>query len=218
MSSPAFVPALTVPTARGLRASSAIVPRRPRVTHRALSVHPVRMQTGSSSDPVDSDESSTPASVETTLQLETEVLEDPSSDAVIVPGSFNLAAAFMFSGGLLFYLGDAYLIPGFPLLLLGLFLSIQTTSVRFIFGPKSLSVATRPPFGRLRLIRSWDYRLITNWIVWWPSVPVLAYFREAESYGGRGSVHFFPMVCDARILIENLKRNTPHLTADEKDI
>lgn len=154
-------------------------------------------------------ESETPSDpVETTLIPEAEAL-DPSVSTT-VPPTYNLAGTITFLGGLMFYQGDAWLLPGIPVLLLGIFLSLQTVRVRFIFGPTRLSVAKLTSDGP-EIIRGWSYDQMTNWEVWWPAFPVLAYFKESESYNGRGSIHFFPILCNGRVLLDTLLAKTPHI-------
>lgn len=148
-------------------------------------------------------------SSETTLIPETEAL-NPNSGSVVVPPSYNLPAFFMFAGGFLTYRGDILIIPGIPFVLLGLFLSIQSTRVRILFGPSKLSIAKRTPKG-LEIIRGWQYKYITNWEVWWEKVPALTYFKETESYDGRGSIHFFPIICRGDVLLRQLQGRLSHL-------
>lgn len=139
---------------------------------------------------------------------------DPASGSVIIAPSFNLAGACLFTGGLAFYQGDIWVVLGFPVLLLGVLLAVQSFRVRFVFGPTRMSVAARKGDG-LRIIRGWRYDQFTNWEFWWKSVPILTYFKEAESYDGRGSIHFFPIVCNGKQLLEQLQKNTPHLDKSE---
>lgn len=146
---------------------------------------------------------------ETTLIPETEAL-DPNSGSVVVPPSYNLPAFFLFTGGYFTYKGDILILPGLPFILLGLLLSIQSLRIRFIFGPTKLSVAQRTPKG-LKIIRGWQYEKIVNWELWWKKVPVLAYFKEKESYNGRGSVHFFPAIAKGNVLLQQLQDRLPHL-------
>lgn len=140
---------------------------------------------------------------ETTLIPETVAL-DPGSGSTIVPASFALPGAFLATAA-----GARFLLelPALwvPLAIIGLFLSVQAANVRFVFGPERLSV-TRKAKGELKIIRGWKYDEFKNWEVWWPRVPVLCYFRENESYGGKGSIHFFPVVCDGGILVDELKK------------
>lgn len=151
--------------------------------------------------------------VETTLIPELEALDEESGSVIIRP-SFNLAGAFLFTGGLWTYLGERWLIPGIPVVLLGVLFAVQSVRVRFVFGPRKFSVAQQTGKG-LEIIRGWAYDGIVNWEFWWKGLPVLTYFKEKESYAGRGSVHFFPVVCDGKGLLEELKRRTPHLEKAE---
>lgn len=135
---------------------------------------------------------------------------DPESGSIIVPGTFNLASFFMLSGGFMFYIGDIWIVPGFPFLLIGLLLSVQSLRIRIVFGPTRFSVATMGMKG-LNLIRGWKYDEITNWEMWWQALPILFYFKEKESYNGRGSIHFFPVMCKHKVLISEMKKRVKHL-------
>jgi len=107
--------------------------------------------------------------------------------------------------------GDGFTVAAVPLLLLGAFLFIQTSIVRFVFTSSSLAVAKRASATNdkeLQFVRSWDYADITNWEVWWEPFPVLCYFKEKGSYNGRGSIHFFPIIFDSRALVEALQTRT----------
>jgi hypothetical protein len=62
----------------------------------------------------------------------------------------------------------------------------------------------------LKFIRGWRYDQIKYWDVYpSPSFPILAYFREVESYGGRGSIHFFPIMYNGQQLLSLLKEHIP---------
>jgi len=170
-------------------------PCRPRIASRA------RVYTARAS--LEDDEYLTTSSyTETTLIPETVAL-DPGSGSTVVPASFALPGAFLATAA-----GTRLLeIPALwvPFGIIGLFLTVQAANVRFVFGPERLSV-TRKDKGELKIIRGWKYEEFKNWEVWWPRAPVLCYFRENESYGGKGSIHFFPVVCDGGILVEQLKK------------
>lgn len=161
------------------------------------------------------------AEIETTEQApkdstqipESEAL-DPSSGSVVIRPTFNLASVFLMTGGALDYAGGGWVVLGLPITLIGVLLGVQTFRIRFVFGPKRLSVANRTGDG-LSIIRGWEYSLFSNWEVWWKPLPILAYFKEKESYNGRGSVHFFPVLCDGRQLIEQLRERVSHLDKSE---
>lgn len=139
---------------------------------------------------------------------------DPSSGSVIVKPTFNLASVLLLTGGAMDYAGGGWIVLGLPLTLLGVLFAVQSFRIRFIFGPKRFSVASRTTKG-LSIIRGWEYSRISNWEVWWKPVPILAYFKEKESYNGRGSVHFFPMFCDGAQMIKLFRERVPHLDKPE---
>lgn len=142
---------------------------------------------------------------------------DPESGSVTIPATFNLAAAFLLAGGASCYAGNGWVVLGLPVSAIGVLLAVQTFRIRFVFGPTRVSVAMRKSDGTLDIIRGWEYERITNWEMWWKGLPVLAYFKETESYNGRGSVHFFPMLCDGKQLVEQFRQRTPHLDKKEYD-
>lgn len=141
---------------------------------------------------------------------ELEALDPDNAETVVIRPSFNLAGTFLFTGGLWTFRGDKFLAPGLVVLCVGLLLAVQSVRVRFVFGPRKFSVAAQGTEG-LEIIRGWAYEEFQNWEVWWERLPILCYFKENESYGGRGSLHFFPVVCDGKELVEELKRRTKHL-------
>lgn len=138
------------------------------------------------------------------------------SDSLVLPVSYNIPSAVVFSGGICFYLGDIWLVPGFPLLLLGLFLSFQSLKVRLAFGPSHLILAKKTKNG-LRIARQWRYDLITNWELWWKPVPILLYWKEAESYQGRGLIHFCPILFNGTQVLKELRARTSHLDKSKYD-
>lgn len=140
---------------------------------------------------------------------ETTLEPDDEGETVIVKPDQRLAAAVTFLGGAATYAGDGWLLAGLPLLLLGLLLYVQTVRVRFVFGPRKMSVGTRGKEGDMKFIRGWEYAQFAAWAIYpTPAFPVLAYFRETESYGQRGSIHFFPVLFDGAQLVELMKEKT----------
>eukprot|EP00184_Porphyridium_aerugineum_P002742 CAMPEP_0184698448 /NCGR_PEP_ID=MMETSP0313-20130426/5078_1 /TAXON_ID=2792 /ORGANISM="Porphyridium aerugineum, Strain SAG 1380-2" /LENGTH=89 /DNA_ID=CAMNT_0027157403 /DNA_START=515 /DNA_END=784 /DNA_ORIENTATION=+ len=79
--------------------------------------------------------------------------------------------------------------------------------VRFVFTDSDLVVA-KADGKKLRYVRAWKYSYFVNWEMWWEKFPVLCYFKEAESYEGRGSIHFFPMLFDSKQLVRCLQKHT----------
>lgn len=154
-------------------------------------------------DPVDSE------AAESTMEQEDGAL-DVDGDAVVVKPDQRLAAAFTFLGGFLIYNGTSWTVIGLPFVVFGAFLYFQTTRIRFVFGPAKLNVASRSlRSGELTFIRGWAYDEFAAWDIYpTPSFPILAYFRERESYGGRGSIHFFPILADGQQLRDLLEKRT----------
>jgi hypothetical protein len=82
--------------------------------------------------------------------------------------------------------------------LFGLFLLLQTALLRLRFNDEALLV--------LRLeqeIRRFPYGEWTGWRVFWPSLPVLFYFREIRS------LHLLPILFDASELRRQLEQRLP---------
>lgn len=160
-------------------------------------------------DTTDTSELEASNTSETTLEQEEGAL-DLSGDAVVVEPDQRLAAAFTFLGGFFVYNGTSWTVVGLPLVALGAFLYLQTARIRFVFGPKKLNVASRNlSSGELKFIRGWAYEEFAAWDIYpSPSFPILAYFRERESYGGRGSIHFFPILADGQQLRNLLETRT----------
>mmetsp|Transcript_9380 Transcript_9380/g.24867 ORF Transcript_9380/g.24867 Transcript_9380/m.24867 type:complete len:127 (+) Transcript_9380:5796-6176(+) len=105
--------------------------------------------------------------------------------------------------------GDGFTVAAVPLLLLGTFLLIQTSVVRFVFTDSTFTVAKKTSNPEeLEFVNSWAYSSITNWEVWWEPFPVLCYFKETESYDGRGSIHFFPVLFNGRALVNAFQTKT----------
>lgn len=176
------------------------------VRGRALVVAAVDPSTKDHADAAEREDLNAP---ETTLEQEEGAL-DLSGDAVVVKPDQRLAAAFTFVGGFLIYNGTSWTVVGLPLLAFGAFLYLQTARIRFVFGPSKLNVASRSlSSGELKFIRGWAYDEFAAWDIYpTPSFPILAYFRERESYGGRGSIHFFPILADGQQLRTLLETRT----------
>jgi len=152
----------------------------------------------------------TSGSKKTTKKLET-VTPDPAYNIPIVLGAV---------AGLSAYEGwtPAAWITG----ILGLFLAIQATRVRFVFEADALEVVvaskeqeeTENAFvgGRNR----WSYDTFTNWEFWWPGFPVLVYFKETQTKP-EGQIHFFPIIFNGKQLYEvMLERCGSTMTSGKK--
>ncbi len=80
----------------------------------------------------------------------------------------------------------------------GLFLMIQTATIRLQFTESALDV-----YRSGKLIRQFPYADWRNWEIFWSGVPILFYFREVKS------IHFVPVLFDATTLRECLMQHCP---------
>ena len=89
---------------------------------------------------------------------------------------------------------------GLPIALFGLFLLFQTVSLRLQFSPTDLDI-----YRGETLIRRFPYAEWQNWQIFWPSVPILFYFKEVNS------IHFLPILFDPEMLRVCLEQRCPKL-------
>ncbi|MGB3405307.1 MAG: DUF3119 family protein [Microcoleaceae cyanobacterium] len=73
--------------------------------------------------------------------------------------------------------------------LFGVFLLLQTVTIRLQFTPTDLDV-----YRSGKLIRRFPYQDWLNWEIFWSPLPILFYFREVNS------IHFLPIIFDAKSL------------------
>jgi hypothetical protein len=71
----------------------------------------------------------------------------------------------------------------------GLFLMIQTVTIRLQFTETALDV-----YRSGKLIRNFPYAEWQNWRIFWNPVPILFYFKEIKS------IHFLPVIFDPKTL------------------
>uniref|UniRef100_A0A061S1H4 DUF3119 family protein n=1 Tax=Tetraselmis sp. GSL018 TaxID=582737 RepID=A0A061S1H4_9CHLO len=88
--------------------------------------------------------------------------------------------------------------------LLGVFLAVQASRVRFVFEDDALEVLVGPvELGQVTENRfvggsnRWEYKYFTNWEFWWPKFPVLVYFKETQTKP-EGQIHFFPVIFNGK--------------------
>ncbi|KAM3341674.1 hypothetical protein P3S68_026640 [Capsicum galapagoense] len=123
------------------------------------------------------------------------------------------------SGGL-FYAEN--LPAAVPIGLLGLLLLFQTTRVRFVFDDEALEVKVGEQLeesgenvfvgGKNR----WKYSSFLNWELWWPTFPILVYFKENQTKP-EGQVHFFPVIFNGKQLYDVMvERCGPSKTSGPK--
>lgn len=87
---------------------------------------------------------------------------------------------------------------GLAIALLGLFLLLQTVTIRLQFTTTALDV-----YRSQTLIRRFPYEDWQNWRIFWPSVPILFYFKEVNS------IHFLPILFDPKMLKTCLEQRCP---------
>ncbi|MFW6264143.1 MAG: DUF3119 family protein [Cyanobacteriota bacterium] len=71
----------------------------------------------------------------------------------------------------------------------GLFLLFQTATLRLQFTETALDI-----YRGKSLIRRFPYADWENWRIFWPSFPILFYFKEVKS------IHFLPILFDPKML------------------
>ncbi|GFP86095.1 60S ribosomal protein l37-2 [Phtheirospermum japonicum] len=100
------------------------------------------------------------------------------------------------AGGLVY---SDNLAAGVPVGLLGLLLLVQTTRVRFVFDEEALEVKVGDQLqdsGENAFVggkNRWKYSTFVNWELWWPTFPILVYFKETQTKP-EGQIHFFPVI------------------------
>ncbi len=87
---------------------------------------------------------------------------------------------------------------GGAIALLGLFLLLQTLTIRLQFTSTALDV-----YRSNEVIRSFPYVEWENWQIFWQPVPILLYFKEINS------IHFLPIIFDAKTLTICLEKYCP---------
>eukprot|EP00879_Flechtneria_rotunda_P030163 GHRR01032760.1.p1 GENE.GHRR01032760.1~~GHRR01032760.1.p1 ORF type:complete len:164 (+),score=44.61 GHRR01032760.1:626-1117(+) len=128
-----------------------------------------------------------------------------TAGTVIPEPSFNLPIGLLAIAGFSAYEGVEPLawITG----VLGVFLGIQATRVKFLFEPNALEVVvagkeeqqTENAFVGGR--NKWTYDTFVNWELWWPNFPILVYFKETQTKP-EGQIHFFPVIFNGKQLYD----------------
>lgn len=83
--------------------------------------------------------------------------------------------------------------------LFGLFLMIQAATLRLQFDDTALNI-----YRGETLIRCFPYAEWQTWRIFWPSVPILFYFKEVKS------IHFLPILFDPKMLKSGLEQRFPN--------
>ncbi|KAG2440953.1 hypothetical protein HXX76_003806 [Chlamydomonas incerta] len=131
--------------------------------------------------------------------------------------SFNLQLGLLGLSGVSCYY-ENYGLGGF-LGLLGIFLTIQATRIRFVFDDTGLEVLRAGKESDNVIVggrNRWEYSSFVNWEFWFPGFPVLVYFKETQTKP-EGQVHFFPIIFNGKQLYEAMvERCGPTKTSGPK--
>jgi hypothetical protein len=84
--------------------------------------------------------------------------------------------------------------------LLGLFLLIQTRTIRLHFTATDLDI-----YRGEKLLRRFPYQEWQNWRIFWNRIPILFYFKEVNS------IHFLPILFDPKTLKSCLEERCPRI-------
>jgi Protein of unknown function (DUF3119) len=93
---------------------------------------------------------------------------------------------------------------GLAIGIFGLFLTLQTAIIKLEFTTTALNV-----YRSSQVIRTFPYSEWESWTIFWQPVPILFYFKEVNS------IHFLPIIFDARMLLTCLEYYRPQLDRDE---
>jgi hypothetical protein len=84
--------------------------------------------------------------------------------------------------------------------LLGLFLLLQTVTIRLHFTATDLDI-----YRGEKLLRRFPYAEWQNWRIFWNKIPILFYFKEVNS------IHFLPILFDPKTLKSCLESRCPRI-------
>ncbi|CAN4093969.1 unnamed protein product [Withania somnifera] len=142
------------------------------------------------------------------------------TETVVPDTDYRIPIVLLGLSGGLFYAEN--LPAAVPIGLLGLLLLFQTTRVRFVFDDEALEVKVGEQLedsgenvfvgGKNR----WNYSSFVNWELWWPTFPILVYFKERQTKP-KGQVHFFPVIFNGKQLYDVMvERCGPSKTSGPK--
>ncbi|XP_022965932.1 uncharacterized protein LOC111465663 [Cucurbita maxima] len=144
-----------------------------------------------------------------------------SRETVIPDPDYRIPIVLLGAAGGLAY--NENLIAAVPVGLLGLLLLVQATRVRFVFGNDALEVKIGDQLeesGENAFVggkNRWKYSTFVNWELWWPSFPILVYFKETQTKP-EGQVHFFPVIFNGKQLYDVMvERAGPSKTSGPKE-
>ena len=149
-----------------------------------------------------------------------------SSESKVIPGDYRIGATLI---AISLFLGPVCHL-WFPQCaihaILGGFLSLQASRVRFRFSETDLDVVFIQPgesdgeaakaetdsSGDNKLqgggANKWSFESVQNWEFWFPGFPVLVYYKENQTRE-EGQPHFFPIIMDGKKLYEEMLTKMP---------
>ncbi|CAL6306396.1 unnamed protein product [Bathycoccus prasinos] len=149
-----------------------------------------------------------------------------SSETKVIPGDYRIGATLI---AISLFLGPVCHL-WFPQCaihaVLGGFLSLQASRVRFRFSETDLDVVLIQPgesdgeaakaetdsSGDNKLqgggANKWSFESVQNWEFWFPGFPVLVYYKENQTRE-EGQPHFFPIIMDGKKLYEEMLTKMP---------
>lgn len=149
-----------------------------------------------------------------------------SSETKVIPGDYRIGATLI---AISLFLGPVCHL-WFPQCaihaILGGFLSLQASRVRFRFSETDLDVVFIQPgesdgeaakaetdsSGENKLqgggANKWSFESVQNWEFWFPGFPVLVYYKENQTRE-EGQPHFFPIIMDGKKLYEEMLTKMP---------
>ena len=149
-----------------------------------------------------------------------------SSETKVIPGDYRIGATLI---AISLFLGPVCHL-WFPQCaihaILGGFLSLQASRVRFRFSETDLDVVFIQPgesdgeaakaetdsSGDNKLqgggANKWSFESVQNWEFWFPGFPVLVYYKENQTRE-EGQPHFFPIIMDGKKLYDEMLTKMP---------
>ncbi|NJR64797.1 MAG: DUF3119 family protein [Leptolyngbyaceae cyanobacterium CRU_2_3] len=82
----------------------------------------------------------------------------------------------------------------------GVFLLVQAATLKLLFTETALEI-----YRGETLIRLFPYQEWQNWRIFWAKLPILFYFKEVSS------IHFLPILFDAKMLRICLEQRCPYI-------
>lgn len=122
----------------------------------------------------------------------------PSTPTVELPPSYTIPLVLIVVSLPVILLVQKWL--GLAIALFGIFLLVQAATIRLQFTETALDV-----YRSETRIRRFPYQEWQNWRIFWPSVPILFYFKEVKS------IHFLPILFDPNQLKACLEERCPRV-------